>query len=428
MRQITTALALACLTFMSRDTASAQQVQVPATPAEQLTLQEAIERALARNPDLAVTGRDVDISRGRLLQARRYPFNPELGLDGDAGRGRGRENGARRGVGGGAARLSQVVEIRGQRGLRVQAGQSDLARTEWELRDRQREVVAETTRAFGDLLVAQEQLGLAREVVALTTELRRTASALAEAGEVPEVDVVRAEVEVRRATNRLTLAEVSVATAGRTLALLIGAPGGTALRASGPLLFDPLGSRPNDLLGSARALRPDLKAAEAAVQNAFASLRLVRAERFVPALTLSVGYGEALDFDAINRTVTFGVSIPLPLWNRRDGDLAAAEAELRKREAERDRIVARIETEVPTAFGQFTAAQRVVDEYINRVVPGQEQSVRLILEGYRLGEFRLTEALQAQRDLIDVRTAYLEAIAAYNVARADLQRAAGLRP
>jgi len=154
----------------------------------------------------------------------------------------------------------------------------------------------------------------------------------------------------------------------------------------------------------------------------------MQAERFVPAVRLWASYGEALDFDSKTRQALFGVSVPLPLWNRRQGDLRAAESEVRRWEAERERILAQIDREVPTAFQQLEAASRVLDEYVSRIVPGQEETTRLIRHGYRLGEFRLTDALLAQRDFVDTRTAHLDAVAAANEARADLRRAAGAGP
>jgi cobalt-zinc-cadmium efflux system outer membrane protein len=395
-----------------------------------ITLAEALTQALARNRDLAVSRRNIDVSQGQLRQARRYPFNPDLNVEGQVGQGKGRDVSPpeRRNLGGGSIGLSQVIEIKGQRGLRVQAAESDLARTEWDVRNTEREIVAETTRAFSDLLLAQEQVVLARQVFDLTTGLRNTARGLVETGAVPEVDVLRAEVEVRRATNRVTLAEAAVSRASRALALLIGAPLEDALLASGPLLLEPVPGGLEALRRAARENRPDVKAAEAAIKSAQAALDLVRAERFVPTVTLSAGYGEALDFDSTNRLALFGISIPLPIWNSRDGDLQAAGGELRKRESDLARILAGIDTEVATAFDQFAAARRVVEEYVKQIVPGQEQNVAIIQDGYALGQFRITDALLAQRELIETRAGYLESIAAYNAVRVELERAVGARP
>lgn len=418
---------LVCLAVTAVRPAAAQPA-APASTSAPLTLAQALELALARNRDLMVSRRDLEVSRGRLRQARTYPLNPELIVDGDAGRAKGRgDDNDRRGVGGGSIGISQAIEIRGQRGLRERGAESEVARSEWLLRDGERQVVADTTRAFGDLLVAQERLGLAQDAVALATRLKETADTLAQAGSVPELDALRAEVELRRASNRVTLDGASVGTATRSLAFLTGAPAQAELRASGPLLLDPVPGSLDELLATARVQRPDVKAAEAAVASATASVALVRAERFLPAVTASVSYGEAVDFDSTNRRVLFGLSVPLPLWNRREGDLAAAEAEVRKQEALRDGLLAQIEREVATAYQQFAAAQRVVDDLLRRIVPAQEQAAALMQEGYRLGQFRLTEALQAQRDLVDGRAGYLEAVAAYNGAAVELRKALGVR-
>ena len=408
--------------------AAAQPPASPAPPEVQITLAEAIAQAQARNRDLAVTRRDIDIAKGRLQQASRYPHNPELNVEGGGGQGVGRQESLTLGVGGGRIGVSQVIEVQGQRGLRVRGAEADVSRSEWSVRDREREVVAETTRVFSELLLAQERLALARQALALATSLRDTARALFEAGSVPEVDVLRADVEVRRVTTRVTLEETSIATTARALALLVGASADARLRASGPLLLEPIPDAAERLRAAARANRPDLKATEAALAAAQASLSLVQAERFLPSVTASLTYAEDLAFDARNRLVLFGLSIPLPLWNRRDGDVKAAEGEVARQEAERDRILARIDTEVDTALRQFTSAQSVVEEYLRRIVPGQEETARLTQDGYRLGEFNLTDALLAQRDLIETRTAYLASVAAYNAARVELQKAAGSAP
>ena len=424
------ASALAALVFGAALTgsAAAQPIEPRQAPAIPITLDDAIRQALERNRELAVVRREVDVVRGKLLQARRYPFNPELSIEGSGGQAKGREESDRRSVGGGRAGLSQVIEIRGQRGLRIKGAEADVGRAEWALRDREREVIALTTRAFVDLLNAQERLALARELLDLARGLKDTADRLVEAGDVPELDALRAGVELRRASNRVTQEEAAAATAARALALLVGAPSDVAIQVTGPLLLPAVPGTMEERLARAATDRPDLRGAEAAAESARAALQLVRAERFVPSVTLSGSYGEDLEFDARARTGILALSVPLPLWNRRDGDVKAAEAEVARLEADRERLRAEIAKDVATAYQQFAAATQIVEEYVKRILPGQEQAARLIREGYRQGEFRLTEALLAQRDLFEARSAYLEAIANYNATRTDLQRATGLRP
>ena len=132
---------------------------------------------------------------------------------------------------------------------------------------------------------------------------------------------------------------------------------------------------------SARANRPDLKAAEAFLESTAAALRLVRAERFLPSVTVSATYTRGAEWDAYYDRGMVGLSVPLPLINRREGDVAAAEATVRKAEAQRARTLAGIEKEVTTAFEQYEAARRVVGEYAERIVPAQEECAELIYDG-----------------------------------------------
>jgi cobalt-zinc-cadmium efflux system outer membrane protein len=432
MQCILSTILVACLLMEGAAVAGEQQAARRLGPQTGLALNEAITQALDRNRDLAVARSEASVSQGRLQQARTYPHNPDLILEGEAGRGTGRESGPggneKRDIWGGRVGIGQVVEVRGQRGMRTRLAEIEAARADWEVRDTERAVVAATMRAFSDLLLAQERVALTRELMGLITQLKAAAEDLGRAGAVPELDALRAEVERRRAANRLTLEEVSAAAAARSLGMTIGAPADASLRVVGLLLFEPMKGNPEELAAAARSERPDLKAAEAFVESTAAAWRLVRAERLLPSVTVSATYTRGAEWDAYYDRGMVGLSVPLPLINRREGDVAAAEAAVRKAEAQRARTLAGIEKEVATAFEQYEAVRRVVGEYAERIVPAQEENLRLIQEGYRLGEFRLTEALLAERDFFETRSAYLDAIAAYNSSLAEIYRATGKRP
>ncbi|MFQ5684598.1 MAG: TolC family protein, partial [Candidatus Binatia bacterium] len=161
-----------------------------------LTLEVALEQALQNSPELQVIRRELGVARGALTQAQIYPFNPALELEGNGGRARTVDGPVEhRTVGGFAVGLSQVVEIKGQRGIRTDIATANLTQTEWEIRDAERRVLADVMGAFGKLLEAQERLTLAEETVALAEETREAARKQFEAGEVPRLDLLRAEVE-----------------------------------------------------------------------------------------------------------------------------------------------------------------------------------------------------------------------------------------
>ncbi len=401
---------------------------VSAQAAASLSLEQALDEALVRNPVLAVQRNEVGIATGTLRQAQVYPFNPELGLEGATGTGRPREDGSSRDIDRKGVGLSQSVWLRGQWGLRVRSAEAGLNRADAFVKDVERQVTGDVLRSFGDVLVGQERVALAREIVALTTEVWDAALKLFEAGAVPQLDTFRAGVELEKARNRLVTEERNLRTAQRELALLLGRDADQAIHAAGPLTF-PL--PPGDLAPLQQAAldrRPDLASARAGSRVAAAELGLVKAERFFPEVRVGLKYDEAREFDSVNRTGLLTLSVPLPLFNRRQGDTDRAVAELRKQEAQVALVRRRIEKEVATAYQQVVASSQITGAYVSRILPEQDRNFRLLREGYNLGEFRITDVFLGQREFIDAREAYLSAVAELNAAAAELYRAINHRP
>ncbi len=393
-----------------------------------ITFNQAITEALARNPTLAVERNEIAIAAGTLRQARLFPFNPELELEGSVGRGRGREEEVRRTIDSKGIGLSQTIPLRGQWGLGIRSAEAELDRAERLVSDAERQAISNVLKTFGELLVGQERVALARELVALATEVRETARKLFEADAVPQIDTFRAEVELNKARNRLVTEERNLRTVQQELALLLGRPADQTIRAEGPLTL-PVPTP--DLTGvqqMALERRPDLAAARAALRAAKAKLDLVRAEQFFPEVKIGVKYEEARDFDALNRQGLLTLSVPLPLLNRRQGDLQRARAELKKEEASVELTRRRIEKEVATAYQQVQASRRVTETYAGRILPDQDRNFRLLREGYDLGQFTLTDVLVGQREFIEAREPYLDAAASLNASIAELYGALNLRP
>lgn len=399
------------------------------TPVE-LRLEQAVLEALERNPALAVERREIDIAKGTRRQAGIYPFNPELEGDGGAGRARDRlDASVRRGVDAASVGVSQTIWLKGQRGLRVRGAEAGLLRAQSLVQDAERQVVAETLKTYSDLVVSQERLNLAREILGVVRQLQDAARKLFDAGDVPELDAFRADVEVQNAENRVVSEERAIATAQRELALLLGRPVEQPLRAvaATPVLPPPRGDL-DTLRSQAVARRPDLTAVLAAVRGAGTELDLVKAERFFPELKVGLKYEESREFDSVNQRGLLTFSIPLPLWNRRDGDLDRVRGEVAKLEAQAELTRRRIEKEISTAARQVDASRRIVDQYVGSILPQQERNYRLLADGYALGQIRITDVFVGQQAFITSREAYLDAVGALNAATAELYRALDARP
>ena len=395
-----------------------------------ITLEQAVADALARNPSLAVERREIDIAKGIRRQAGIYPFNPELEAEGGAGRATDRvESDVRRGVNAKSVGVSQTIALQGQRGLRVRGADAGLLRATRGVQDAERQVVADVVKAYSDLLVSQERLGLAQEVLGVVQQVGAAAQKLFEADAVPELDVFRADVEIRKAENRVATEERALATARRELALLIGRSVAEPLRAvaASPALPRLAGDL-ETLRSQALVGRPDLSAALAGVEAAKAEVDLVRAERFLPEIKVGVKYEEALEFDSTSRRGLLTVSVPLPLWNRRDGDLDRARAEVAKQQAQVELTRRRVEKEISVATQQVEASRQIVDRYVRSILPQQERNFGLLREAYTIGEIRITDVFVGQREFIESREAYLEAVSTFNAATAELYRALNVRP
>jgi outer membrane protein, heavy metal efflux system len=400
-----------------------------AQPDVVLTLDQALREALEHNPLLAVERTEGDVAAGTLRQARLYAVNPELELEGSAGRARARGGeDERRGIDGKSIGLSQVISLRGQRGLRIQAAEAGVDRATAAVQEAEREVTGEVLQTFGDILVAQARVALARDVVALTTTVRETARKLYETDVVPQLDVFRADVELARVENRLVAAEQTLTTAQREFALLLGRPPVPSIRAEGPLTLPLPAGDIAVLQQRALAQRPDLNMARAALRAAEAELALVRREQFFPEVKVGLRYEEAREFDSTNRSGVLALSVPLPLLNRRQGEVDRAAAELRKQEATVQLIQRRIEKEVAAASQQVLTSRQITEAYTRRILPDHDRNFRLLREGYNLGQLRLTDVLVGQRELIEAREAYLDAVATLNTAAAALYQAINGRP
>ena len=398
-------------------------------PAE-LTLEQAVVEAIERNPSLAVERREIDIAKGARRQAGIYPFNPELEGDGGAGRARDRLDAAvRRGVDATSFGVFQTIWLKGQRGLRVRSAEAGLLRAQSLVQDAERQVVADALKGYSDLVVSQARLDLGQEILGVVRQLQDAARKLFEAGDVPELDAFRADVEVRNAENRVVAEERAVATAQRELALLIGRPVEQPLRA---VAATPVLPSPRDDLDALRsqafARRPDLNATLAAVRAGRAEVDLVRAERFFPEIKVGVKYEESREFDSVNQRGLLTFSIPLPLFNRRDGDLDRARGEVAKLEAQVELTRRRIEKEISTTGKQVEASRRIVDQYVHSILPQQDRNYRLLAEAYALGQIRITDVFVGQQAFIASREAYLDAVDALNAATAELYRALNARP
>ena len=167
---------------------------------------------------------------------------------------------------------------------------------------------------------------------------------------------------------------------------------------------------------------PDVARWATELQQRESALELAQA-RGIPDITVSGGYKRAEDLGASAAIV--GVSIPLPFFDRNQGNIKAAKYELSRVQIQREAAVTQTYKALQTAYNKLDAAAHEVNQLQDQVLPGAKTAFEASQTGYRQGKFDYLEVLDAQRTLFSTRTRYIQALAEYNRAVAEVERLIG---
>jgi len=381
---------------------------------EPITLARALALTLERSPQLAAFSWDIRAAEARILQAKLLP-NPEISWDG--------EDFTRAGVQSATESmqntlvLSQLIELGGKRNTRVREAQFDRRATAWDYQVKRLEVLKSTTLAFIEVLSGQRKVQLAQENVELTERGIPATQKRLEAGKAASVELIRAKTEVATARIELTEATHELEASRGNLAAQWGAKKATFPSVSGNL--EQL--RPIPSLESLKAklqANPELAKWTTERERREASLNSARAEA-QPDLTVNAG-PRLLGASHADMSVVAGFSIPLPLWNRNQGKIAEAEANVAKTSDEQAAAEADANAELNEAYQNLQRAAEEVRMLRDTVLPGAKSVVDQTTDGYATGRFSQLDVLDAQRSYIESRTQYVRALSDFQKAAAQI--------
>lgn len=387
------------------------------SPVQTLTLPAVLDRVLRDHPALVAARATVAAGEAAARQAGSLT-NPELALE--------MENFAGSDPFSGFAaaettlRIDQPLELGRKRGKRralaeaerdVAAGQADLTRAA---------LYAQTVEAFMTLLAAQERQALAEKQLQLAQLSHDSLTAQIEAGKVSAIAGVRnrpllieARLEEQRAAGTLAAARTA-------LALLLGEDRAAPLTVSGDLASLP---EIPDISGVETS--PQLALAAAEREQAARELAGERAQA-IPDLTVGLGVRHFQETGAT--ALVAGVSVPLPLFDRNSGGIAAASARLEAVRALEQGSRRQLENAIAQAVADFRATRAEAVALQDELVPAARESFEAIDYGYRAGKFDQLDLLDAQRQWNEVRTRLLAAQVACHVAAARLDALLGRFP
>lgn len=384
-----------------------------------VTLRDALVAVLRHNPEIAAASQQRAVADAETLIARAYP-NPEI--DVSSGNWRPRMGTA----GNGNVQtfsVSQPIELPSVRKARAEVAGQGVIAAEAVAGAVRNDVGSEARAAFFQLLRRQEEARLAAGNVVLLDDILQRVRTRVEVGEGPRFELVRAEAELLSARTQSDAARLKVEEARAVLRRLAGNALPPQFEAAGALPA----SRPMPPLSSLQTrvldAHPSLRALTAEQDRARARLEQEKALR-APQPTLRIG--EARDPET--RQTVVGVHLPLPLWNRREGQVAQAQAgidlALTRIEAQRVQLL----RELDAAYARVAIADRQIETYEGGLLKSAEAALRVAEAAWRFGERSFLEVLDAQRTLRGVRNDYNQARFDRHAAWLEIERLQALDP
>ena len=389
-----------------------EALQTAATaPATPLSLTKAIELALEGSPEVAAATRQWEATEGQVLQGRARP-NPELAYSLEDARSRTRTQ---------SWQLNLPVELGGKRAARTKAAEKSREQAQAQLNELKAALRANVAAAYFDVLTAQERLVLAKDSLALAKSSTDTVAKRVAAGKVSPVEESKARVA--EAGIRVELAQAASEqrnALSRLFALLgkIEAPF-TVLEGKAenlppvPKLAD---------LQSLISSSPAVVLARIEVDRRKALTDLEQSKR-VPDITVSAGIQRSNETQ--RNILLFGVSVPLPVFDRNQGNLLEA---LKLEDKARDELqgaTVRLHSEVAQAQERLSTIAAEVQSLRQDVLPGAKSAYDAATIGFENGKFNFLEVLDAQRTYFTAKSQYLKALGEAHRAAADVDRLLG---
>jgi len=380
-----------------------------------LTLEGALKRALEESPELASRSWELRGQDALAVQAGLAP-NPQLQVETENFAGSGAFSGF--GASETTLGLAQRLETAGKRRKRRRAAELGAEAAAWVVEEARLRVVERVTSAFARVVAAQQAVSIMSEQVQIAESSQEATRRLVDAGATPPVEVTRDRVAVATARIDRVRAVRQLEAARVALSRMWGSPTadfGEVVGKVGPVLPPPsLGD-----LRSVLSKNPALAAWDSEVSRRKALVELQDA-RGIPDVTAAAGMRWLAQPD--DAALVAGFSVPIPFFDRNQGARAAARSDVRRAQSERRAEEAALGAELESTYQELVARREEIVGLREQALPAARDAFDGVRDGYRQGLFRNTDVLDAQRTLVELRLREIDAVRAYHVAYAALQR------
>lgn len=390
-------------------TAQAKQ-NIPAGPV--MTLADIERLAVQNNPTLAQAESAIRAAQGRRQQAGLWP-NPIVGYQGEEFAFRAFSQKSEH-----FAFIEQTIPLGGKLSKSQRIFEREVAQAEIEATAQKQRVLNTVRMLYYEVLGAQQLVDLRTELARIARDATKTTSELLNVGQADRPDYLESEIETQQVELDLQSAKNSLRQVWQSLAAVVGTPSMEPARLTGNL-EEGIPTLDQDTLAvTLMRESPEIKRARAEVERSQAVLARAKAER-VPDLFLRGGIGYSTEF-LESRTGATGrrtgpeanvqVGINLPIFNRNQGGIAAAQAEIVIAERNLTRTELALRVRLAQAFRDYNNAVDAVRRYREIILPRAERAYNLYLASFRQMAASYPQVLISQRTMFQVREHYLNAL------------------
>ncbi|MGB4069844.1 MAG: TolC family protein [Nitrospira sp.] len=385
-----------------------------------------VNLALAKNPLVSFAEGVIEQQKGQQTAAGAYP-NPTIA--GFGGHGNLRDIGRvtigpvldRQGVTEYNVTVGQPVEWPSLRAARQRVADLGLATANVGMLETRLNLASQVKVAFYDLLLAQHDADLARQNLDTVEGVARIVRARVKSGEAPQFESIKAEVEVLKARQQLARADNLVRINRVVVDTLTGGALGPSYLVHGEFRILPRDLQIEGLMTRMMEQHPTIQRLLKSVEQSDWKIEFERQAR-VPTLTVNGGYWRDLGREAFQG----GLSVPVPLWYRRQGEIASSLGVKRREEAELLRTRNELGRAVYQHFQDVRTTAELLEVFEKGLLKQAQEALRLAQFSFQQGASSLLEVLDAQRVQRQILLDYAQARRDLSVSLARLEQAVGV--
>jgi cobalt-zinc-cadmium efflux system outer membrane protein len=379
-----------------------------------LTLRQVLALTLMHNPQLKAYSWETRAAEARELQAGLWP-NPELGVEVEDVGGSGPRSGFDAAET--TIQLGQLIELGDKAQKRKQIASLEKELSGWDYQAKRLEVLKEAGKAYVELLVIQEKAELLAELVEVSEQTFRSVNLRVEAGKDSPLEKTKASVALSEVQSEYRQVLRELENTRKYVVSFWVSENPQFTRAEGNLEavadIGPLDDLQQKLLNN-----PMLARWEKEIARSKAALEL---EKSKSVMDVSVSAGVKRFNETDDNAIVFGIAIPLPISDRNQGGRMEAVANLSKSREEQRAARIDILNQFNQVYTDLSISLDKTKELHAAILPGAQEVFNASRQAYQEGKIDYLNVLDAQRTYFQVRMQYIDVLAAYHKAVADME-------